>query len=256
MARSSHTLRAPQYHVSPSGTTDHVIAFALGSVAGFALFYIFYKLILLGILGGILVGTVNVYAAGQRSLELRKRRLRTQFFDLLESLAVAMRAGNPMFKALESAREDLRLLYSEDSDIIVEVDLILGKFQNGVSLSESFSNFADRCGLDDVISFASIYATIEGKSSRASEIVRKTQEIIADKMEIEMEIETMMTAAKTEANIMLVMPLVILWVIGSAGAGFMDAIYTTMVGRLVATVGLIMFFISYFLMKKFSNIKL
>lgn len=50
---------------------------------------------------------------------------------------------------------------------------------------------------------ASIYATIEGKSSRADEIVRETQQIIADKMEIEMEIDTLMTAAKSEVNIML-----------------------------------------------------
>ena len=73
---------------------------------------------------------------------------------------------------------------------------------------------------------------------------------------MEMEIETMMTAAKSEVNIMLFMPLVILLVIGYAGENFMDAIYTTLVGRIVATVGLIIFFIFYILAKKFSNISI
>ena len=109
---------------------------------------------------------------------------------------------------------------------------------------------------EDVASFASIYATIEGKSSRADEIVRETQQIIADKMEIEMEIETMMTAAKSEVNIMLFMPLVILGIIGYAGAGFMDAIYTTVIGRVVATGGLIVFIISFIMAKKFSNVQI
>ena len=52
-----------------------------------------------------------------------------------------------------------------------------------------------------------------------------------------MEIDTLMTAAKSEVNIMLVMPLVILGIIGTAGAGFMDAIYTEPAGRAVATGG-------------------
>ena len=74
-------------------------------------------------------------------------------------------------------------------------------------------------------------------------------------MEIEMEIDTMMTAAKSEVNIMLFMPLVILGVIGYAGAGFMDTIYTTTAGRIVATGGLVVFVISFILARKFSNIK-
>ena len=65
----------------------------------------------------------------------------------------------------------------------------------------------------------------------------------------------MMTAAKSEVNIMLFMPLVILGVIGYAGAGFMDAIYTTPMGRVVATGGLAVFIISFVLARKFSNIE-
>ena len=71
-----------------------------------------------------------------------------------------------------------------------------------------------------------------------------------------MEIETMMTAAKSEVSIMLVMPLVILLVISYAGAGFMDALYTTPVGRLVATFGLVIFLVSFLIARKFSRVAL
>ena len=71
-----------------------------------------------------------------------------------------------------------------------------------------------------------------------------------------MEIETLMTAAKNEVNIMLLMPLIILLVISYAGAGFMDAIYTTPLGRIVATGGLIVFIISYLMAQKFSRVKI
>ena len=247
---------APDYTVSQSTVFDHVISFLIGFVVGFAVLFIFYKIAILSVLGGVLTGVVNIFTAQQASIEKRLKKLRLEFFDMLEAMSVAMRAGNPVLKALESARGDLVLIHSERSDIIVELDIILSKFQNAVPLSEAFSDFAERSGLEDIASFASIYATIEGKSSRADEIVRETQQIIADKMEIEMEIDTLMTAAKSEVNIMLFMPLVILGVIGYAGAGFMDAIYTTAMGRVVATGGLIVFVISFIMAKKFSNVQL
>lgn len=249
-------LTVPDYTASPSGLFDHIAAFLIGMVAGFAVLFIFYKIIWLSVLGGVLVGTVYIFVAQQAAIRKRLQKLRLQFFDMLEAMSVAMRAGNPMLKALQSARADLVMIYSESSDIIAELDIIIRKFNNAIPLSEAFSDFARRSGLEDVASFASIYATIEGRSSQADEIVRETQQIIADKMEIEMEIDAMMTSAKSEVNIMLFMPLVILGVIGYAGAGFMDAIYTTTLGRIVATGGLIVFLISFVMARKFSNVEI
>jgi len=249
-------LSTPDYKKSTCAIFDHLIAFTVGFAAGFIILFIFYNLIVLSLTGGVILGFINIIASMHSLLKKRILKLRIQFFDLLEAISVAMRAGNPMLRSLQSAREDLILIYPENSDIITEIDIILGRFNNAVPLSESFSDLAERSGLEDIAGFASVYATIEGKSSRADEIVRETQQIIADKMEIEMEIDTLMTAAKSEVNIMLMMPLVILGVIGYAGAGFMDAIYTTTAGRIVSTGGLVVFVLSYILARKFSNVKL
>jgi len=250
------SIKSPDYKKSQSAIIDHVVAFLIGFAAGFFVLFIFYSLILLSLTGGVVLGAANILISMHTSMKKRLVKLRTQFFDLLEAMSVAMRAGNPMLHSLQSAREDLILIYPENSDIVAELDIIIGKFNNAVPLSESFSDLAERSGLEDISSFASIYATIEGKSGRADEIVRETQQIIADKMEIEMEIDTLMTAAKSEVNIMLLMPLIILGVIGYAGAGFMDAIYTTGAGRIVSTGGLIVFILSFIMARKFSNVKL
>lgn len=246
----------PDYSVCVAGTMFKIVSFLIGFAAGFAVLFIYYKIIPLSLVGGLIVGFVNIFAAERSSIKKRKLKLRVQFFDMLEAMSVSMRAGNPVLKALESARNDLLVLYPPDSDIVVELDIILAKFNNAVPISAAFADFAERSGLEDVQSFASIYSTIEGKSSRADEIVKETQQIISDKMEIEMEIETLMTSAKSEVYIMLFMPLVILGVIGYAGAGFMDAIYTTGAGRVVATFGFIVFCISFVLARKFSDVKL
>jgi len=249
-------IKTPDYKRSQSVIFDHVISFIIGFTVGFLVLFIFYNLIVLSLFGGAVLGVINIFVAMHATIKKRLLKLRMQFFDLLEAMSVALRAGNPMLLSLQSAREDLVLIYPENSDIITELDIIIGKFNNAVPLSESFSDLAQRSGLEDIASFTSIYVTIEGKSGRADEIVRETQQIIADKMEIEMEIDTLMTAAKSEVNIMLLMPLVILGVIGYAGAGFMDAIYTTGVGRIVSTGGLLVFILSFVMAKKFSNVKL
>ena len=250
------TIKLPDYKRSQSTMIDHIVAVVIGFAVGFFVLFIFYNILSVSFVGGAVLSTVNIFVSAHSSIKKRLVKLRVQFFDLLEAMSVAMRAGNPMLLSLQSARDDLMLIYPENSDIITELDIIIGKFNNAVPLSSAFSDLAERSGLEDINSFASVYATIEGKSSRADEIVRETQQIIADKMEIEMEIDTLMTAAKSEVNIMLLMPLVILAIIGYAGAGFMDAIYTTGAGRIVSTGGLIVFVLSFILARKFSNVKL
>ena len=254
--QTGEQVEIPDYTISQARLLDHAAGFAKGFAAGFFVLFVFYKIIFLALLGGLVTGVINILVEQQRGLKKRIMKLRMQFYDLLEAMSVAMRAGNPVIKALESARKDLVLIYGEDGDIIYEVDILLKRFANAIPLSQAFADLAERSGLEDIQSFASIYATIEGKSSRADEIVRETQAVIADKMEIEMEIDTMMTAAKNEVKMMLILPLVILLVIGYAGAGFMDAIYTEPAGRIVATGGLIVFIVSFLLARKFSSVRI
>ena len=245
----------PDYSITSNKLPQHILSFLIGFAIGFVVLFVYYQLIWLSIAGGLIFGTIYIFIGAQNAINKRMKHLRMQFRDLLEALSVAMRAGNPPLKALQSAREDLLLLYAEDSDIITEVDIILSLFANAVPLSVAFHDFAERSGLEDVESFASIYKTIEGKSSRADEIVRQTQSIIGDKMEIEMEIETLMTSAKNEMNIMTMMPLVILLLLGYVSGGFMDAIYREE-GRTAATISLIIFVISVALGRKISRVKL
>ena len=253
---SENAVSIPDYSECKFTLVEHVLAFLIGFAAGFVILWVFYRIPFLSILGGLIIGIVYIFISRSNAKSKRLKKLRLQFYDMLEAMSVSMRAGNPVYKSLESAKNDLSLIYADDSDIITEIDIIIRRFNNAVPLSKSFEDFAKRSGLEDVASFATIYSTIEGKSSRADEIVRETQQIIADKMEIEMEIDTMMTAAKSEVNIMLFMPLVVLGVMGYAGAGFMDAIYELPVGRLVATGGLIVFIICYILAKKFSDVEI
>ena len=104
-------------------------------------------------------------------------------------------------------------------------------------------------------SFAAIYKTIEGKTSDFGYIVSQTRDIIKDKAEITMEIETSITSAKSEAYMMLVLPLILVAAMSTMGSGFLDALFTTAIGRASATVGVICTFVSYVIAVRAAEIE-
>ncbi len=256
MKNKSAATGATDYTRCPLSPAEHIFNGVLALIGGFLVGFIFYRSVLLSVIAGLIaIPAVTLLLAG-RATKKRLLNLRGQFRDMLESMNVAMRAGSTEIRALESSRDDLKLLYSEQSDIVREVDYILAGYENsGIPLRRLFRDFANRSGLEDVESFASIYEVIEGKSSRSSEILRQTQQVISDKMEIEAEIETMITSTKSEQTMMLIMPILIVGCMSLMGEGFMDVLYTTTAGRLVSTLVLVIFAAAFFLSEKLTSIK-
>ena len=127
--------------------------------------------------------------------------------------------------------------------------------QAGIPMSRGFAELGERSEIDDIVSFAAIYKTIEGKTSDFGYIISQTRDIIKDKSEITMEIETSITSAKSETYMMLVLPLVLVVVMSVMGSGFLDSLFTTALGRGAATVGVICTFVSYVLASRAAEIQ-
>ena len=77
--------------------------------------------------------------------------------------------------------------------------------------------------------------------------------IISDKIEIEMEIQTTVASNRNEINIMSVMPFVIIAMMGTLGQSAITA--NTPVNIAVKSIALIMFVIAYVLGRKITDIK-
>ncbi len=247
----------PVYYRCNMKKVEHVLAYLICSLLITGIAYLFYHLVPISILVGFGAGIYLEKVYADSTVKRRMTALRLQFRDFLESMSVAARAGNVEVKALESALADLKISYSVKADIVKEVENILKQYkQGGIELKFLFEDFANRSNLEDIRSFATIYAVIEGKNDRFGEIVSQTSEIIGDKIEIEQEIHTVISAAKSETNMMLMMPIVIVVAMSFMGSGFMDALFTTLAGHLAATVALVFFGISYALATKASDIKI
>lgn len=229
---------------------QHILAYLVFMVIIFVILYIYYHNTVVSGIGAVIVAVFQEkYYAGS-VLRKRQSRLRVQFKEFLEIITISIGGGSgrSMENAIKDSRRELKMMFSEKTDIVREIELIISDYErSGIPMSEGFKEFGDRSDIDDIKSFATIYETIDGKSSDFSYIIRQTHDIIRDKLEITQEVETVISSAKSEAYTMLVMPLVIVMAMSAMGSGFLDSLFTTAIGRAAATIGVISLGVSYVL---------
>lgn len=245
----------PIYYKCNMKPYQHVLAYIVCAIICSVIVYLFYHLVLISVIFGMLLAIYLEKLFADSTITRRQKNLRLQFRDFLGSMTVASRSGKTEVAAIEAALNDLLVSYKPSADIIVEIKYILLQYKNGgIALKHLFGDFADRSGLEDAKSFASIYSVIEGKSDRVSDILVETSEIIGDKIEIEQEIETTITSAKSETYAMLIMPIIMVIAMDAMGGELTEALFNTMLGHAAATVALVLFAVSYVIATKVSNI--
>ena len=209
---------------------QHVLAYLFFSVMIGAVLFIYYRFIPVAVIGGFIIGIWQEKNYSQTVTKRRQEKLRLQF-------------------------RELQMIYNQDSDIVREIALIVSDYRHaGIPMVKGFEELGERSDIDDVLSFAAIYKTIEGKTSDFGYIIAQTRDIIKDKVEIAMEIQTEINSAKSEAYMMLVLPLVLVIMMSTMGSGFMDSLFTTAIGRIAATVGVVCTFVSYVIATRAAEI--
>lgn len=232
----------------------HIIAGLVGYSAGFVVFWFFYQVLMLSLIGGLAFIPIAIMININTSKKRRLAKVLTQFRSLLESLAVSLASGSSDLNAFNNTLGDLHLMYGEDSDIAKEVTLIIQKFNNSVSIGDALLDFAHRTGLEDVKLFGDVYKAVEGKGEKTREIVLRTQKVLTEKIAIKQEITTISAGAVSELNIMVTIPIFIVAAMGTMGGEMMQGLFTP-TGRVAATLALLVFGFAYYLGKKIVDIK-
>jgi tight adherence protein B len=145
------------------------------------------------------------------------------------------------------------MAYGKDSMMAKEVKIINAGLYNNFTIEELLKDLADRSGLDDINSFAETFAVCKTRGGSLKKIVSDCRDIINDKIEIEMEIETTLTANKNEINIMCVLPFVIIPMMGMLGNASITA--NTPLNVIVKFIAVGMFVLAYYIGRKITDIK-
>ncbi len=259
------------YRVYKMSSSERLLYFILAFVVGAVVAYLFYggigkdeygdPTIVTYILDIVIMAIVGL-AAGRLFLPIRKeqiilerkKKLRKQFIDLLDSLASSISSGKNVPNAFVAAKEDLLVQYSSDAYIVQEVDNIISGIQNNIDVGSMLINFGERSGIQDIRTFGRVFETAYSKGANLKDVVRNCHLILSNKCEIEAEIETKVASNKNEQNIMVIMPIILIGMIKMAGSDF-AANFTTPMGIVCTTVAIGAFVGAYFIGRQILKIE-
>lgn len=205
----------------------------------------------------LLVGAITIKIAYPMLLESlkskRKMELTNQFRSFLETIAVSLSSGMNVPDALISANNDLRMEYSDDAYIVKEVQELINGIQNNISVEVMLKDFGIRSEIMDIQNFSEVFAVGYRAGGNLKDIVRKTSDIIGDKIEMNAEIETAIASNKTQFNVMMIVPVVIILLMRTMSSQF-AASFSTVAGVFATTVAIGIFVGAYKLGQKIMKI--
>lgn len=274
----------PQYYVSATNIPTYnykvyymkpiekVIYFLLAFAVGAAVGYLFYGglakdefgeattmtwilNIVISSIVGLVAGFMFLPMRTEQIIKKKQNDLKLQFRELLDALSTSLGSGKNIMDSFKSAYDDLSIIYSQESAIIKELLIILDGMANNVDIEKSLMDFGVRSGIEDIESFANVFETCYRKGGNIKDVIKNTQQIITEKMEVEMEIQTVVAASTNEQTIMTILPIALIAIIKMMSPEFAGN-FTTPVGIIATTVAIIMFVVAHFVGKAVLAIKI
>ena len=185
----------------------------------------------------------------------RKHALRMQFKDAVLAVAANQKAGYSVENAFKEAYTDMRLLYGENSLICEELLYLIRGIHNNVTIEKLLLSLGERSGIRDIREFGEVFAIAKRSGGNLSRVIEMTAASIEDKVNVEQEIQVMISAKKMEANVMSVVPFLIILYLDTTSTGFFDVLYHNTVGIVIMSICLIVYGVAVLLMQKIMEIK-
>ncbi len=241
---------AVDYRVYPMALGEKLLWFVVGGLVSALVMYIFYERWYLSLILGVGGGIAFVPMRRKQLLEKRRSQLTLQFKELLESIKSSL-GSETVHDAFMKAKKDLSIQFPEDAYIMRELTLIMQGTLLKLRLEDMLADFGERSGIEDIQNFATVFGSCYRKGGNMQEVVGKCITIINEKIEVNMDIETMIAGQKSEQNILLVLPIVFVVMLKSMG-GMVDMEST--MGMISMTIAIAVFLGAYLLSRRIIKI--
>ncbi|MDR2354795.1 MAG: type II secretion system F family protein [Clostridiales Family XIII bacterium] len=240
------------YEMTPKETRRYyLIAVSILLLLG----QIFYQsLICSALLSALSVPCKGLYA--RHLAENRRAALEHSFRDLLCSLSASFSTGRQMPEALKEGLEAMRLIYPADAPIVRELEHMTARlFRSRDDETALLDDFANRSRSEDIRNFVDAYFICRTTGGDMEIMIAKASALIIDKIEIKRERRTLTAQKRLEANILLLLPAVMLVFLQLLSPAYIAALYDGLWGRLVMTAALGLMALSYAWNRRLTNVE-
>lgn len=168
-------------------------------------------------------------------IEQKKSTFLLQFKEMTECVASALNVGYSAENAFKEAQKEMRILYSENSMIGMELDYMVRKIRLQIPMEHVLDEFAKRTELEDVRNFATVFSSAKRSGGDMIAIIHDTAAQIGEKIDVKREIDIILAAKKYELKIMCVIPYAMIMYMQLSFPEFMESLYGNAVGIGVMT---------------------
>lgn len=187
----------------------------------------------------------------------RQKKLLGEFRDFLFSLSASFATGRHMTEAMKEAETALQHIYGKGGFLAGEIRYMVKAIEEtGQSAQTVFSAFADRTGLEDIEMLSEVYGACRDTGGNMAEAVNRAAALLTEKINLEMEIQTMLSQKRLEGTIIAVMPAVMIFFLMWMSPDYLNPMYDTMAGRLMMAMALGLNGFAYCWMEKMTNVTL
>ncbi len=199
-----------------------------------------------GLLGAI--GLVPYYLLGRKA-EKRVRRFEEQFPEALELLTRALRAGNSLTFAFQLIGEEMPdPIAREFAHLAEEVKL-------GQDLRVALANMAYRTGAGDLPYFCTAVLVQRETGGNLAELLDSLGYVIRDRFKLFGKVRSLTAVGKATANILGCWPVITIGGLLMVGADFVEILWTTRSGHILAAIALALVTLGYVLCRRAAEIR-
>ncbi len=244
------------YWVEPWRKGEAVLVFLLGAIFSAFIVWVFYASWFL-LLPAIPIGFLALPFYKKIQAEKKKEHFLMQVKDMLYYLSVSLSAGKSLESAFVDASASLRMQYGQKTtNLLREIDSLNGRVRIREPVEVVLTELAEKTSLEDVRSLADVIAICKRTGGNLVEVMQHSVKILREKMDIHREMETAWAAKKLEQRILCVSPVFLVLFIKLGSGDFLDPLYTTVAGRMVMTLALVLVGVGFFIGEKVMKVKI
>lgn len=233
---------------------EYLIAFLQGSMILVLISYLFYdtwKFVIL--FSPYLIRYIKSWE--KKTIKKRQQSFRLQFKEAIQSLSTGLNVGYSVENALVEAHKELKGMYRRDEMMLRELTYMIHQIRMNVTAEKAFQDLAARTADEDVQTFVTVFNMAKRSGGDMMEIIRNVVHQMVDKIDVEREIQTVISAKKMELRIMTMIPLAMIVYLKLCFPEFLDVLYGNVVGIVIMSVCLAIYLIAYEIGKRMVEIE-
>lgn len=196
---------------------EKLLGFIFGSVCCSSALYVVYHVLTISACAFVIGGFIGIKMYRHYLYAKQHKQILLEFKECLNALAIAYTSGKNTFQSFQSVCSDCNVQFGNTSIFAREFDYIIQQMMNGQSLEVLVQQLSDRLPHDVIKQFVIVFNAVYRQGGNLKQLVDTTRRILIQKIDMTLDIQTLLFEQNRQIAILLIMPYVLLLMLDNFG---------------------------------------